>query len=161
MPIIITITGESQNLDGHEYDYSDNIMYNLLKNQHEVSYSGQLQGFQDHEIHRAVEEGDEFKIYYRKQKNIPFTFLGSTKTVKILEERDIIRFPKGEDAYDNGKLRIHLVVKNAQITQVPENMFTGSGKYKKDIFVHAGLRNVQNESLIPHNRNTNIGFCHY
>ena len=59
------------------------------------------------------------------------------------------------------RLKISLIIKTISNTLVPENSFTGTGKYKKDVLVHAGLRDLDNNSIIPHNRNTNLGYYYY
>lgn len=50
---------------------------------------------------------------------------------------------------------------NIENILVPHMKFIGSGKYKKDIFVHSGLRTERGSILIPHNKNTNLGFYYY
>ena len=91
---------------------------------------------------------------------MPFKYLGETRQVDIIQYRTNI---VGINAEYNERLQIHLNVINTQVinTQVPENNFTGSGRYKKDILVHRGLRDINDESIIEHNRNTNIGFYKY
>ena len=54
-----------------------------------------------------------------------------------------------------------MVVKNIHNIIVPTNNFTGSGKFKKDVLVHSGLRNTNGDIIIHHNKNTNIGFYYY
>ena len=61
----------------------------------------------------------------------------------------------------NERLQIHLIINNPVNISIPINAFTGSGKFKKDVLVHAGLRDRDNESIIQHNRNTNLGFYYY
>jgi hypothetical protein len=54
-----------------------------------------------------------------------------------------------------------LFIQNILNTTVPLNNFIGSGKYKKDVLVHVGLRDTNNNIIIQHNKNTNIGFYYY
>ena len=160
MPIILTITNEIISLDGELYNYADydRILKNIHKNEYEVFYSGQIQGIIDYQLINAIENNENFKIYYRKNKKKPYKFLGETNIVNVVQYRKV---PTYTDSEINDRLQIHLVIQNIFDTEIPRNNFTGSGKYKKDILVHAGLRDTYNNSLIPHNRNTNIGFYYY
>ena len=163
MPIIITITnGHAMNDETGQpvYDYSgyDRLLHNIFDNEYEVFYSGQNKGQLDWQLTHCYENNELFKIYYRHQTSIPYTYLGETTRVQILQERQVA---PGITATLNEKLHLHLIVRNIHNVPVPVNNFTGSGKFKKDILVHAGLRTINNEIIIDHNKNTNIGFYYY
>jgi hypothetical protein len=168
MPVIITITNNIISLNtqaGQLYDYtnSDKIVKNILSNKYEVYYSGQNKGFLDYQLLLAITNNDEFKIYYRNKSCISYTYLGNTKTVNVKNNRTK---SIGISANFNERLKIKLVVDNNITNQhinntVPTNNFRGSGKYKKDVLVHCGLIDINNNSIIEHNKNTNIGFYYY
>ena len=160
MPIILTITNEIITVDGKIYNYTeyDRILKNIHKNEYEVFYSGQNKGKIDHLLIEAIRNNDIFKIYYRKNKKKPYKFLGETNIVDIIQYRQV---PVNSDTQVHERLQIHMVVSNISNVDIPVNNFIGSGKFKKDILVHAGLRDTENNSLIQHNRNTNIGFYYY
>lgn len=160
MPIILTITNEIITVDGKIYNYAeyDRILKNIHKNEYEVFYSGQNKGKIDHQLIEAIRNNDIFKIYYRKNKKKPYKFLGETNIVDIIQYRQV---PVNSDTQVHERLQIHMVVSNISNVDIPVNNFIGSGKFKKDILVHAGLRDTENNSLIQHNRNTNIGFYYY
>ena len=160
MPVIITITLEPVTVAGGEgvYYYDDRILRNISNNEYEVFYSGQNQGRLDYQLTRAIGNNDEYKIYYRKKKNKPYIYLGSTHSVTIVRDRTIA---VGENSIQSQKLLLHLNNITIHNNNVPENTFTGPGRYKKDILVHAGLRNINNEQIIPHNKNFNLGFYSY
>ncbi len=140
MPIIITISNSNDN--------NDKILKNILNNDYEIFYSGQIQGLQDHKLITAVENNDIFKVYYRDTINKPFIYLGETNISFIIKNRSI---PLSINANYDDKLLINLIIKNENIinTPIPDNNFIGSGKFKKDIFIHANL---------PLNSNVNYGF---
>ena len=162
MPVILTITNKPTTVDGsgNIYDYSgyDRILHNILTNEYEVFYSGQNQGVLDHHLIDSINNREIFKIYYRPRTNMPYKYLGETNIVDVIQYRKI---PIREDSSQDEKLKIHMVVKNIQNIMVPTNNFTGSGKFKKDILVHSGLRNTNNDIIIQHIKNTNIGFYYY
>lgn len=160
MPVIITITNgpHTGGSSGYIYSYYDRILYNIFTKEFEVFYSGQNQGVLDHLLLDAVDNNDIFKIYYRQKKNIPFVYLGETDMVAVTQNRKV---PTGIDCRNDDKLHLHMIVRNIENTEVPHMKFVGSGKYKKDIFVHSGLRTEQGSILIPHNKNTNLGFFYY
>jgi hypothetical protein len=143
MPIIITITHSNNN-----YESFDKILKNIFNGDCEIFYNGQVQGNQDYKLISAIENNDTFKIYYRNELNKPFIYLGETNISKIIKYRNA---PINTIANPNDRLLIHLIIKSEHIfnINIPENNFNGSGKYKKDIFIH---------SNIPINSNTNVGF---
>ena len=143
MPIIITIS----HYDNY-YEYCDKILKNIFNNDYEIFYNGQVQGNQDHKLLSAIENNDVFKIYYRHELNKPFIYLGETNISKIIKHRNT---PINTISNPNDRLLLHLIIKseNIQNINIPDNNFIGSGKYKKDIFIHAN---------IPINSNTNLGF---
>ena len=78
---LIFITAEEiGTIDGNLYDYSgqDRILKNIFTGEHEVLYSGQNQGKKDSELIDAVNSLSNFKVFYRRKKTDPFTFLGDT-----------------------------------------------------------------------------------
>jgi len=162
MPIVITITNESTILDGsgNIYDYSgyDRILRNILNNEYEIFYSGQNQGKLDQQLIDSISNQETFKIYYRPKTSISYTYLGETNIVDVIHKRKV---RIGIDASPDQKLQLHMVVSNIHNTIVPTNNFTGSGKFKKDVLVHSGLRNTNGDIIIQHNKNTNIGFYYY
>ena len=161
MPIIITITNEPINFDGSLiYNYSDydRILKNIFKNEYEVFYSGQNRGKMDYQLINAIENNDLFKIYYRPKKSMSYTYLGYTINSSIIQYRKV---PLNTNTSTEERLQIHLVVKNIENCLIPTNNFSGSGKYKKDLLVHAGLRDQNDNSILQHNKNTNIGFYYY
>tara|TARA_Y100000389_G_C17181930_1_gene374429 strand:+ start:129 stop:626 length:498 start_codon:yes stop_codon:yes gene_type:complete len=162
MPIIITITNEPITVNSYNnvYDYSnyDRILKNLCKKQYEVFYSGQNKGIIDYQLINAIENEELFKVYYRPKKNMRYTYLGYTYNSNIIQYRTL---PVNVDTNTQQRLQIHLIINNIEYIQVPINNISGSGKYKKDVLIHAGLRDIYNNSIIPHNQNTCIGFYYY
>ena len=147
-------------VDGYVYNYSgyDKILLNVLNGEYEVFYSGQNQGKLDYQLINSINNNEEFKIYYRPKTNQLYTYLGKTNLVKIKQDRQI---HIGINADLNQKLQLHLVIRNIHNTKVPINNFTGPGKYKKDVLVHSDLINKNDDIIIDHNKNTNIGFYYY
>ena len=164
MPIILTITNEIINMESkglnYLYDYSqyDRILKNIHKDEYEVFYSGQNRGRIDYQLIEAIENKEPFKIYYRKKKSVPYKYLGETNNVNIIQYRKV---PVNRDSESDERLQIHLIITNISNINVGQNNFNGSGKYKKDILVHAGLRDTNNNKLKSHDGNTNIGFYYY
>jgi hypothetical protein len=164
MPVIITITNEPTTVDSNGlsyiYNYSeyDRILKNVCKNEYEVFYSGQNQGIFDYQLTNAIENNDIFKVYYRPKKSMSYTYLGYTNNINIIQYRIL---PLNVNTNTNQRLQIHLIINNITNSLVPINNFTGSGKFKKDILVHSGLRDINDNSIIQHNRNTNLGFYYY
>ncbi len=142
MPIIITIS------HNNNYEWCDKIVKNIFTNDYEIFYNGQIQGNQDHKLLSAIENNDIFKVYYRNELNKPFIYLGETNISKIIKHRIN---PINTVSNPDNRLLIHLIIKNENVSNIniPDNNFNGSGKYKKDVFVHAN---------IPLNSNTNLGF---
>lgn len=126
--------------------------------EYEVFYSGQNQGRLDKELINCINKKDTFIIYYRYSNSGPYTYLGETNIVSVVQYR---KAPIGVNATPDQKLQLHFVVRNVQNTIVPVNNFEGSGKFKKDVLVHSGLRRPDGTIIIPHNKNTNIGFYYY
>mgnify|MGYP005654738291 CR=1 FL=1 len=162
MPVIITITNDSSLIDNSEivYNYSeyDRVLKNVFKDEYEVFYSGQNKGIIDYQLTNAIQNNDLFKVYYREKKNIPYKYLGFTYISNICQDRKI---PININSNPNERLQIHLVINNIYNIAVPEHNIIGSGKFKKDVLIHSGLRDINDNSIIPHNRNTNIGFYYY
>jgi len=111
----------------------------------------------DYQLEEAIDNNDEFKIYYRK-KDKPYTYLGSTNDAYIENNRKV---DIGINSHQTDRLQVRMCVVNFENIKVPENKFIGVGRYKKDMLVHAGLRDDRNTILINHNKNTNIGFYYY
>jgi hypothetical protein len=162
MPVIITITNEPTTVDSSErvYNYCeyDRILKNVCKNEYEVFYSGQNKGIIDYQLINAIENNELFKVYYRPKKSMPYKYLGFTYTLSIIQYR---KLPINVETNSNQRLQIHLIINDIENSLVPINNFMGSGKYKKDVLVQAGLRDVNNNSIVEHNMNTNIGFYYY
>tara|TARA_Y100000389_G_C17071662_1_gene322276 strand:- start:40 stop:531 length:492 start_codon:yes stop_codon:yes gene_type:complete len=160
MPIILTITNENFILDGTYYDYSktDRLLKNICKDdEYEIFYSGQNQGKLDKDLIKAINNDDLFNIYYRNKQGISFKYLGYTNKV------DIIQYRTARIGYNSNieeRLQIHLIVNDVFNSEVPKN-FEGTGRYKKDILLHSGLRDINNKIIIPHNKNINLGFYYY
>ena len=162
MPVIITITCEPTWIDSSDkiYDYSeyDRILKNVCKDEYEVFYSGQNKGRIDYQLINAIQNDELFKVYYRPKKSMPYIYLGVTDSSNIIQYRTL---PINVDTNIEQRLQIHLIINNIKNISVPTHSFSGSGKYKKDILIHAGLRDVNDNSIIEHNKNTNIGFYYY
>lgn len=87
-----------------------------------------------------------------------YTYLGFTYTSNIIQYRTL---PINTETNTSQRLQIHLIVRNMENISVPINNIRGSGRYKKDVLIHAGLRNIYDNSIIEHIKNTNIGFYYY
>jgi hypothetical protein len=153
MPVIITITNELSN-----YQFFDRILHNIFVDEYELFYSGQNKGQLDYQLIDCINNNDDFYIYYRYKNNKPFTYLGVTNDINIIQNRKV---QIGENSQIDDRLKIHMVLRDSVNTIVPSNNFNGSGKYKKDVLVHRGLLNNNGDVIIPHNRNTNLGFYYY
>lgn len=150
MTTIITITAEEiGTIHNNFYDYSgeDRILKNIISGGYEVFYSGQNQGRLDYQLLDAVNSSSTFRVYYRRKRNSPFMFLGSTNYSSIVNERTIA---KGINTQQNERLQIRLVipVTNISDTRVYTD-FKGIGCYKKAILQHSGF---------DIDVNTNLGF---
>jgi hypothetical protein len=137
---LIFITAEEiGTIDGNLYDYSgqDRILKNIFTGEHEVLYSGQNQGKKDSELIDAVNSLSNFKVFYRRKKTDPFTFLGDTNYSSIVKERIV---GTRVNALPTERLQIRLVIPlvNFQNTQIP-NQFEGSGCYKKSVLQHCNF----------------------
>jgi hypothetical protein len=138
MTTIITITAEEVGtIDSKFYDYSgeDRILKNIISDDYEVFYSGQNQGRLDYQLIDSVNSSSTFRVYYRKKRNLPFIFLGSTNYSSIVKERVIA---KSINALPNERLQIRLVIpiNNISNTQI-DTQFEGVGKYKKSVLQHS------------------------
>lgn len=65
----------------NEHNYQDKITNGVVK------YVGQRYGKRDYIITDGIRENKVFKVYYRHRQNIPFTFLGETRNVSVLQQR--------------------------------------------------------------------------
>ena len=140
MTTIITITtSEIGTISNNCYDYSggDRILKNIITDEYEVLYSGQIQGRLDYQLEGAVMNKHNFRVYYRENPNSPFIFLGYTPHSSIIHERTVA---KGNNSQPNERLQIRLVIPSINIsnTQI-ESLFEGSGKYKKAILHHSNF----------------------
>ena len=160
MPCIITLTSESLIINGVEYDYHkyDRILKNINKKEYEVFYSGQNQGKLDYQLIKAIQNNELFKVYYRAKDSMPYTYLGFTYSSNIIQYREL---PINVNTNTEQRLQIHLIIKNIENISIPINNFSGPGKYKKDVLIHAGLRDVNYNLITEHNKSTNIGFYYY
>lgn len=162
MPVIITITNEPTTVDSSDtvYNYSeyDRILKNVCSTEYEVFYSGQNKGRLDYQLINAIQNHELFKVYYRSKKSMPYIYLGVTDSSNIIQYRTL---PINVDTNTEQRLQIHLIINNIENRHVPIHNISGSGKYKKDVLIHAGLRDINDNSVIPHNKNTNIGFYYY
>ena len=160
MPVVITVTNEKNKVYNSLYNYfeCDRILKNVCKEVCEVFYSGQNRGRIDYQLINAIQKNELFKVYYRAKKNMPYTYLGQTYSSNIIQYRTL---PINVDTNTEERLQIHLIIKNIENISVPKNNISGSGKYKKDVLIHAGLRDEYDNSIIEHNRDTNIGFYYY
>tara|TARA_B100001057_G_scaffold492622_1_gene585362 strand:- start:1161 stop:1625 length:465 start_codon:yes stop_codon:yes gene_type:complete len=150
MTTIITITSEEIGIfDNNFYDYSgeDRILKNIISGDYEVLYSGQNQGRLDYQLEDNVNASSMFRVYYRRKRNSPFIFLGSTNCSSIVKERTIA---KGINSLPNERLQIRLVIPLANISKTKiYTEFEGIGKYKKAILQHSDF---------DINANINLGF---
>ena len=89
---------------------------------------------------------------------MPYTYLGVTYSSNIIQYRTL---PINVDTNTEQRLQIQLIINNIENISVPINNISGSGKYKKDVLIHAGLRDVNGNSIIHHNKNTCLGFYYY
>lgn len=137
MTTIITITGEVYE-NTHtipDYTNTDRILKNIMTDDYEIMYSGQNKGLKDHVLIRSVRENTVFKIYYRKKKNIPFTYLGETIRAEIIQERKV---PVKQQTEQEERLLLRLIVpqdnvKNTTVSQIHEGLY----RYKKDLLADA------------------------
>ena len=166
MPVILTVTCEPTTVyhinntsnKVYNYDKYNRITKNIFKNEYEVFYSGQNRGKSDYELTNAIENNQFFKVYYRPKKDMPFTYLGFTRNSSIVQKRTL---PENVDTNPEQRLQIHLIINNIENISVPIINIFGSGRYKKDVLIHAGLRDVNNDKIIQHSKNNNIGFYYY
>lgn len=137
MTVIITITGDIQQVYGNLYDYGDRILENIESHDYEVFYSGQNQGRLDSQLVNAVDSSSTFRVYFRSKKTSPFIFLGITNYSSIVRERSIAN---GVDSLPNERLQIRLVIPCDNVIKRQINTeFEGIGKYKKAILQHSGF----------------------
>ena len=142
MTTIITITAEPTDIAGHVYDYSDRILRNIMTGDYEIFYSGQNKGVMDYQLTDSVDDHSVFRVYYRRDSNRPFIYLGSTTNSSIIHERII---QKGLPATHHERLQIRLLIhKNDVINRIIDTTFEGSGKYKKAILQHSDFNIRQN-----------------
>jgi hypothetical protein len=134
--------------DNYDYTGEDRILYNILTNNYEVFYSGQNQGNADNKLLESIRDQSVFRIYFRKQPNTAFTYLGKTNISSIIHERII---PLRKNTMPNERLQIKLVILAIDIVnhQINTN-FEGIGKYKKSVLQHSNF-NI-------YDKNLNIGF---
>jgi hypothetical protein len=145
MTTIITITAARVTFSGENYhDYTDRILFNIMTDNYEVLYSGQNQGKYDIKLIDSVEQQSEFRIYYRKKVNTPFTYLGSTNISCIIQERIV---PNGTNSIFNERLQIRLIILAENVINRQINTeFEGMGKYKKSVLQHNNF-NINGKNL--------------
>ena len=162
MPCIISLTLTPTTVDnsGQIYDYTgtDRILINIDTNTYEVFYSGQNQGKNDKELLDTIENNEIIHFYYRKKPSTPFIYLGGTKIYDISQHR---KTKVGCDAKNEDRLQIHLIFKNIVHETIQVNNFKGTGRYKKDIFVHANIMDINGKYITNKNKNKNLGFYRY
>ena len=86
---------------------------------------------------------------------MPYTYLGFTYSSNIIQYRTL---PINVDTNTEQRLQIHLIINNIENISVPINNISGSGKYKKDVLIHSGLRDINDNLIIKHNGNISIDF---
>jgi hypothetical protein len=80
---------------------------------------------------------------------MPYTYLGFTYSSNIIKYRTL---PINVDKNTEQQLQIHLIINNIENISVPINNISGSGRYKKDVLIHGGLRDVNDNLIIQHNK---------
>ncbi len=135
--LIITITAEPMTFDGtYTYHYQDRILKNVFTGDYEIIYSGQNQGRRDAVLLNGVATGALFKIYYRKTSIMPFTYLGSTTRVTVLQAR---RVDLNTDASYEDRLLLHCFLPADQVCNAPiesDPVRETSFRHKKAILAH-------------------------
>jgi len=151
MPLIITMTNEPTALDNCGNIYNRILRNNI--NEYEVFYNVPSQGTLDQLLIDTILNKEIFKIYYRPNNRVKFTYLGKTNIVDIIQYRQI---PLEINATSHETLQLHMVVKTIHNKIVPRNNFTGSDEFKKDVLVHSGLINTTGENIIQYHENTGL-----
>jgi hypothetical protein len=141
--VVLTISKKTKKIDGVAYDYEDIVSYDSDTGECIIMFCGQNQGRDDQILINAIDGNKLFKIYYRKDNN-EFNFYGSTNNATIIRQRSV---GIGINAQQNEKLLIKLKIDSQNIKdEIIYTNFTGTGKYKKAVFIHSGLNidlNVQ------------------
>ena len=120
-----------------------------------VYFHGQKKGISDRNIREVVENEGDFLVYFRK-KNGPFIYCGRTNNSQIIRDRQV---PVMEEASLDQRLKISLIIDDHLPVEVPR-IFNSGCKFKKDLLFHAGLRNINNEQIIPHDGRDIVGvYC--
>lgn len=160
MPCVVCITNGPVKVDSSDYNYHeyDRILKNIDKDQYEVFYSGQNKGKLDYQLINAIQKKELFKVYYRCKKGISYTYMGETYSSNIIQYR---KLPIDVDTNTDQRLQIHLIINNIENISVPIKNISGLGRYKKDVLIHTGLRDINDNSIIKHNGNISIGFYYY
>jgi len=120
-----------------------------------VYFHSQDKGICDSKIREVVENKGKFLVYARK-KNGPFIYYGRTNNSQIIRDRQV---PVMEKASIDQRLKISLIIDDHLPVEVPR-IFNDGCKFKKDLLFHAGLRNINNEQIIPHDGRDLVGvYC--
>lgn len=122
-------------------------------------YSGQAMGMYDHTLVDAVNRELEFTVYFRSKNNIPFSWVGMTKSVKIIRHRQC---QKNTYAAKDERLLLELTFTrfndpSGPMTKVME-VFSYDGRYKFDVFYSLNAIDRLGNQICPFNRNKNLGF---
>ena len=139
--LVLFITSEVKVVGGeHVYDYNDRILQNIVNtNIYEIFYSGQDKGRSDQRLLDTIDNNQNVLIFYRRDNNSSFTFLGETTNYKVVQYRTL---PIGESTEQNERLQLHFVIDNPMNTNIPQ-IFTGTCRYKYDVQYYLGL--IDNE----------------
>ncbi|AOM63493.1 hypothetical protein [Heterosigma akashiwo virus 01] len=136
--IVITMTGSPMAYLNYDYSNVDRVLKDKFRPERplEIFYSGQVKGVDDVKLINAIDENISFSIYHREKRDIPFNYVGMTTNVKISKTRSV---PKGQEAADDERMQLHILVDNPVMTRVNPTPERGHKQFKLHVFDHAGL----------------------
>jgi hypothetical protein len=127
--------------DLNDSSYKDSVIYRDDGTK-VITYTGTSSGRKDHQLLRAINNGDEIQICYRHKPG-PFTLIGSTRKSRVVRERSVPvgRIPgsrKWHAASADEILITEFVIAPCleKIIKVDSSSIT---KYKNSCLLHSGL----------------------
>lgn len=127
--------------DFNDSSYKDSVSYRDDGTK-VITYTGTSSGRKDHQLLRAINNGDEIKIFSR-HKSGPFTFIGSTRKSRVVRERSIpvgrISGSRKWHAASADEILITEFVIAPCLEKIIKVDSSSITKYKNSCLLHSGL----------------------
>jgi hypothetical protein len=131
---VLFITVDKVNVGKNIYNYKDIVDSNSLE------YYGQDCGIYDHKLQLAIKKNNRFHIVMRFKNNEPFSYLGYSDDISVIQKRTK---PVNQYTTKEQRLKIKINIKQKNyVNLVFDPTIDGSGKYKKAVLDHFGLKDI-------------------